>query len=84
MMLVRNGEASLSSGRDPELLRTEAEIARTRQAIASSLAALQRELSQRFDWHTWVRARPILAVVTAFGIGALLGRRGGGLGARHP
>jgi hypothetical protein len=68
-------------GHDPEILRAEAEIARTREAVALSVAALQREISRAFEWRELVRQRPILAIALAFGVGALLGR---GLGAfRH-
>jgi hypothetical protein len=60
-------------GHDPEILRAEAAIARTREAVALSVAALQREISRTFDWREWIRQRPILAVALAFGVGALLG-----------
>jgi ElaB/YqjD/DUF883 family membrane-anchored ribosome-binding protein len=58
---------------DPEILRAEADIARTRQAVASSVMALQQEISRAFDWREWVRRRPVEAVAVAFGVGALLG-----------
>jgi len=58
---------------DPEILRAEAEIARTRQAVASSVMALQRELSRTFNWREWVGRKPVEAVAIAFGVGALLG-----------
>jgi len=61
------------SVRDPEIVRAEAEIARTRETVALSVAALQREISRTLDWREWVRQRPMLAVALAFGAGALLG-----------
>jgi hypothetical protein len=64
--------------RDPEIARAEAEIARTRETVARSVMALQREISRTLDWREWVRQRPVLAVTLAFGAGALLG----GLGPR--
>lgn len=59
---------------DPDIARAEADIERARQAVASSMLALQRELARTFDWRAWVAARPYLAVGTALAIGALLGR----------
>jgi hypothetical protein len=62
-----------TSVRDPEIVRAEAEIARTRETVALSVMALQREISRTLDWREWVRQRPVLAVALAFGAGALLG-----------
>ena len=59
--------------RDPEIMLAKAEIARTRDAVATSMTALQREVSRATDWRTWVGRRPIGAVMLAFGVGALLG-----------
>ena len=59
--------------RDPEIVRAEAEIARTRETVAQSVMALQQEISRKLDWRQWVRQRPVLAVALAFGAGALLG-----------
>ncbi|HEY5284367.1 MAG TPA: hypothetical protein VIM14_16360 [Polyangia bacterium] len=59
--------------RDPEIVRAEAEIARTREAVALSVVALQKEISRTFDWREQIRQRPLLAVALAFGAGALLG-----------
>jgi hypothetical protein len=59
--------------RDPEIVRAEAEIARTRETVAESVLALQKEISRTLDWREWIRQRPVLAVALAFGAGALLG-----------
>jgi len=72
-MTAARGESG-NGARDPEILRAEAEIARTREAVALSVMALQREISRTFDWREWVRRRPVLAVAMAFGAGALLGQ----------
>ena len=61
------------SVRDPEIVRAEAEIARTREAVALSVVALQKEISRTLDWRERIRQRPLLAVALAFGTGALLG-----------
>ncbi len=62
-----------TSVRDPEIVRAEAEIARTRETVAESVLALQKEISRTLDWREWIRQRPVLAVALAFGAGALLG-----------
>jgi hypothetical protein len=62
-----------TSVRDPEIVRAEAEIARTRESVADSVLALQKEISRTLDWREWIRQRPVLAVALAFGAGALLG-----------
>lgn len=59
--------------RDPEIARAEADLARVREEVALSVAALQREISRKLDWREWIGQRPILAVALAFGAGALLG-----------
>lgn len=62
-----------NAARDPEIVRAEAEIARTREKVALSVVALQREISRTLDWREWIRQRPVVAVALAFGAGALLG-----------
>jgi hypothetical protein len=59
--------------RDPEIVRAEADIARTREAVTRKVMALQQEISRTFEWRDWIRQRPLLAVALAFGAGALLG-----------
>ena len=59
--------------RDPEIARAEAELARTRETVALSVAALQREVSRTLDWRGWVQQKPLFSVALAFCVGALLG-----------
>ena len=68
MMVEKNGCI-----RDPEMLRAEMEIARTREDVAASVVALQQEILRKLDWREWIRQRPLWAVTLAFGAGALLG-----------
>lgn len=58
---------------DPEIQSAEAAIARARDAVTTSVTALQRELARTFDWRAWVAARPLEAVGVAFVVGVLLG-----------
>lgn len=71
-MTSAKGDRSAAT-RDPEIAHAEAAIARTREEVALSVAALQREISRTLDWREWIGQRPILAVALAFGAGALLG-----------
>ena len=59
--------------RDPEIVRAEADIARTRAVVTRKVMALQQELSRTLEWREWVRRRPLLALALAFGAGAWLG-----------
>jgi hypothetical protein len=59
--------------RDPEIVRAEAELARTRETVALSVAALQREVSRTLDWRGWVQRKPLVSVTLAFCVGAWLG-----------
>jgi hypothetical protein len=64
-----DGDATLDGAR--------AEIARTRDEVALSVVALQRELAETADWRTWVARKPMLSLGLAFGVGFALGHRGG-------
>ena len=69
-----NGSKDNGNGaRDPEVVRAEAEIARSREAVALSVVALQKELSRKLDWREPIRRQPLLAMALAFGVGAILG-----------
>ena len=59
--------------RDPEVVQAEAEIARSREAVALSVVALQKEISRKLDWRERIRQQPLLAMAVAFGVGAILG-----------
>lgn len=63
---------------EPEIRRAEAEIERARESVFRSITALERQISQTFDWREWIRRRPFWAMAGAFGVGALLGSLGGG------
>jgi hypothetical protein len=58
------------------LARAEADIHRTREKVALSVTALQREITRSVDWRQWVGRKPLLTMGLAFGLGLLLGRRG--------
>ncbi len=69
---LRNG----ATYEDAALRETEAQIARTRQRLASSVGALRQEITGLADWRAWVRKQPLIFVGAAFGLGLLLGSRG--------
>jgi hypothetical protein len=69
--------------RDPEVAAAEAELAWARETMLRSVADLQREIVHTLDWRAWVRRRPVLAVVAAFGIGVLFGRWRGAMPRNH-
>ncbi|MES1204472.1 MAG: hypothetical protein ABUS79_00920 [Pseudomonadota bacterium] len=61
--------------RDARFADAEAEIAETRERLALSVTALEREISRAVDWREWIRRRPVASVALAFGVGWFLGRR---------
>jgi hypothetical protein len=61
---------------DAALDGARAEIARTRDEVALSVVALQRELAETADWRSWVARKPILSLALAFGVGFAIGHRG--------
>ena len=66
-------DSETESGR--ELALATAELSRARDRASLSLSALEREVTRAIDWRAWVRRRPGAALVLAFGLGFLLGRR---------
>ena len=75
---VTDGHAHAGHSRDdddPALDGARAEIARTRDEVALSVIALQRELARSTDWRTWVGRKPVLALSLAFAIGFVIGHQ---------
>ena len=66
---------ALKENGDPALQDARAEIERTRDEVALSVVALQRELVRTTDWRTWVARKPVLSLSLAFGIGYVIGHR---------
>ena len=60
-----------------ELAEIEAELARARARVASSMRTLGEEVTRRGDWRAWVRARPELTLAAALALGFLWGHRRG-------
>ncbi|MBC8132745.1 MAG: hypothetical protein H7X95_07170 [Deltaproteobacteria bacterium] len=61
--------------RDPASLQIEAEIAATRERVAQSVMALEREITRAVDWREWIRRRPGRVLGLAFAVGWLFGRK---------
>ncbi len=57
----------------------EAEIARGREKVASSLSELQRRLQRATSWRHWVALHPVIWIGAGLCLGAFVGR-----GARRP
>jgi hypothetical protein len=52
-----------------------AELEHGREKMILSMSALEREIVRKVDWHEWVRRKPALFLMLAFGLGFFLGRR---------
>ena len=74
-MAASSDDGRALAGRDPALVRAEADIAEARERVALSVMALEREITRAVDWREWVRRRPGRALAIAFGLGLFLGRR---------
>ena len=61
--------------RDPELVRVEAQIQRSREQVAGSMMALRREIARRTDWRGWIGKRPLAFLGGAVLLGFLFGFR---------
>jgi hypothetical protein len=68
MVHERNGHTKTSA-------ELRLEIARARQQIATSAAALRHEVAMTTDWREWVRRRPLLCVGGAFALGLAISLR---------
>ncbi|HSZ82536.1 MAG TPA: hypothetical protein VLA14_09645 [Polyangia bacterium] len=79
-MALLEGRADDARVDDPaarELAEIEAELARARARVASSMRTLGEEVTRRGDWRAWVRARPELTLAAALALGFLWGHRRG-------
>ena len=52
-----------------------ARLDRARRRTRGTLVAFRSELSEQADWRTWYRARPGVALLSAFFVGLILGSR---------
>jgi hypothetical protein len=58
-----------------ELMRATAELTHKRDQFVLAMGALEQEIKRTLDWRAWVRRRPGTALIIAFTIGLLAGRR---------
>jgi hypothetical protein len=58
----------------PAMLQAEAEIARARENVNTSVSALRQEVARTVDWREWYRRNPGIYLAGAFLIGLYLGR----------
>ncbi|MGD0835341.1 MAG: hypothetical protein ABSB49_01695 [Polyangia bacterium] len=60
---------------DFRLARAAEALADTRDRFVVTITTLECEITHALDWRAWVRRRFSLAMVLAFGVGLLLGRK---------
>jgi hypothetical protein len=65
----------LVASNDARLAHAVAELACSRERLASSMGALEQEITRAIDWREWVRRKPRATLALAFALGAFLGRR---------
>ena len=61
---------------DPEFAKLQEEIAATRERVALTVQALEREISRAIDWRDWIRRHPGRVLAGAFAVGWFFGKRG--------
>lgn len=61
---------------DPEFAKLQEEIAATRERVALTVQALEREINRAIDWRDWIRRHPGRVLAGAFAVGWFFGRRG--------
>jgi ElaB/YqjD/DUF883 family membrane-anchored ribosome-binding protein len=74
-LVSAESDDALKGAGDSALEGARAEIARTRDEVALSVVALQRELARTTDWRSWVARKPALCFSLAFGLGFVIGHR---------
>ncbi len=58
-----------------DLVQVAVDIARARERVASSVAALHDELVRPTDWRRWLAEHPLAALGSALAVGYWFGRR---------
>ncbi len=68
-------EVALRADLPKDLVRAEADVARARERVASSVVALRDELVRQTDWRRWLADHPLVALGSALAVGYWLGCR---------
>jgi hypothetical protein len=68
-------EAARRSDLPEDLARAEADVARARERVASSVVALRDGLVRQTDWRRWLADHPLAALGSALAVGYWLGCR---------
>lgn len=58
-----------------ELAQAEADLARARERVATSISALRDEVARQADWRRWLARHPLISVGGALALGLWLGAR---------